>query len=115
MSLIVGYSVIQAAPSSSGLRRGKQGTSSQEIVEASMVLNMSLSGMLRLNALIISSSAKKDCNEALELRVPTIRPHDGSKHVDGKAAGQVEVGLFVMVTPVQFECDEQKMCRLSRL
>jgi hypothetical protein len=40
--------------------------------------------------------------------VPTILPHDGSKHVDGNRAGPLEFWLSIMVAfPVQLEYDEQ--------
>ena len=62
-------SILQAAPSS-GLRRGKHGISSaEEVVEAPMALDMSLSGILPLTILIMSSSTKKDCNEALHMAI----------------------------------------------
>ena len=116
-----GDSVIQSAPSS-GLRCGKHGISSEEIGvdEASMSLNMSLSGIFRLDWLmIISSFPRKDCwNEALKSRVPTILPHDGSKHVDGNTAGSLEVESWrdIMVTPlVQLLESDDQMCRISRL
>jgi hypothetical protein len=134
MSLIIflfregggGVSVMQAAPCS-GLRRGKRGgiVSSDEIVEASMSLSISLSGMFRLGGLTISSSPRKDCcnEEVTTKKVPSILPPDGSKHVEGKTApGPLDFenwGADMVTAPLvvllQVECDDKHMLYVSNL